>query len=349
MSGKKKKKKSYALPCMLAILTTALLLTACGHLLRRTLLRGLPQYAEVPGISIPMMLLQDSGPLREAREHAAWEAGQISHELASAPAPAQTAPPEPSETPEPPEAQEPPDTLITIGAEESEPESEAESPQTESETPAGDETPLEDETETQPEEEEREPVPESFFDNTLFIGDSKTDEMRTWYRLGRADYFCDVNFSVYNVFDKTASDDAFKNAKLDRVLKRRKYDQVYIILGYNESGYPYGGLMEQFEYVIRRVHDAQPDARIILHGVMHANRSVSQSYWAYSVENLEKVNDGLRAMADCYAEVYYVDCNEAFCDENGYLLSNVSLDGEHLLPDYSKQWAQEIRKRAITD
>ena len=83
------------------------------------------------------------------------------------------------------------------------------------------------------------PVPESFFDHTLFIGDSKTDGLRMWGRLGQAQYFCGTNYSVYNIFDKTASDEAFKSAKLSKVLSSRKYDQVYILLGYNECCYPY--------------------------------------------------------------------------------------------------------------
>ncbi len=53
---KNKKKKTYALPFMLAVLVLAGLLTAAGMTLRRTLLRDLPQYADVPDIAIPMML-----------------------------------------------------------------------------------------------------------------------------------------------------------------------------------------------------------------------------------------------------------------------------------------------------
>ena len=191
------------------------------------------------------------------------------------------------------------------------------------------------------------PVPESCFDHTLFIGDSRTDEMRKVVRIGQAVYFCDTGFSVYNIFDKSASDDSFRSAKLEWVLRRYSFDQIYIILGYNECGYPYGGLMDQFDYVVRRVHDMQPDARIIIHAVMHAAERVS---WGdLSLENLERVNGGLLELTERYDYLYYVDCNEPFCDENGYLLSYVAADGEHLLPDYSVQWAEEIRKRAITD
>ena len=171
--------------------------------------------------------------------------------------------------------------------------------------------------------------------------------MRNAVRIGKAMYFCDTNFSVYNVFDKTASDEGFRNAKLDWVLRRWSFDQIYIILGYNECGYPYGGLMDQFDYVVRRVHDYQPRARIVIHAVMHAAERVS---WGdYALENIDRVNDGLFELTEKYDYLYFIDCNEPFCDENGYLLSYVSADGEHLLPDYSVRWAEEIRKRAIVD
>jgi hypothetical protein len=172
--------------------------------------------------------------------------------------------------------------------------------------------------------------------------------MRKAVRIGQAQYFCDTNYSVYNVFDKLATDRDFSEASLDWVLSHWDYDQIYIALGYNECGYPYKGLMDQFDYVLRRVHDSQPQARIILHAVMHANRYVSNAYDYYSVENLEKVNSGLRELAEAYDWVWFVDCNAPFCDEEGYLYDYMSMDGEHLLPDYSILWAEEIRRQAVT-
>ena len=91
---KQKKKKFYAVPCMLAILALAGLLTAAGMTLRRTLLRELPQYADAPDIAIPLMLLRDPGPLREARERAEWEARQAALAAAATPEPTPEATPE---------------------------------------------------------------------------------------------------------------------------------------------------------------------------------------------------------------------------------------------------------------
>ena len=356
----RKKKRYYALPCMVAIVVTAALVTGAGFVLRHTLLKELPQYADAPDIAIPMMLLQDSGPLREAREREAWEAAQAQAAVETMALSAPT--PETREAPQPADNAEP---MPTEAAAQAEPEPES--------TPALllEETLIESvdtspadaggaavsETPAPPAWDEPEPeaaptfaleeVPESYFDHTLFIGDSKTDGLRMWGRLGEAQYFCGTSYSVYNIFDKTASDKEFKDARLDTVLQTHTYDQIYITLGYNEAGYAYSSLMKQFKYVIKRVHEAQPQARVILHGVMHASERVARKYDYYTVSNLEKINDGLREMADAYDGLYYVDCNEAFCDENGYLMSHMSTDGEHLTPDYTKQWAQEIRKRAV--
>ena len=341
---KKKKRRYYAVPCMIAIAVAAALCAGGGFVLRRTLLKGLPQYDGAPDIAIPMMLLQDSGPLIEARARAEWEAAERE---ASLPTPAPTAAPvitlpptaQPTEapTPEPTPAPTPEPTSQPTSAPTPEPTQE----------PTPEPTP-EPTSEPTPEPEPTE-VPESFFDHTLFIGDSKTDGMRMWGRLGQAQYFCGTNYSVYNIFEKKASDEAFKNATLDSVLASNEYDQIYILLGYNECGYPYESLMDQFRYVISRVHKAQPKARIILHGIMHASAHTASVYSYYTVENIEAVNDGLRQLAEENEGIWYVDCNAPFCDADGYLLGEVSADGEHLTPDYTAQWAQEIRRQAVTE
>ncbi len=365
----KKKKRYYAMPCMIAIALVAALAAGGGFVLRRTLLKGLPQYDGAPDIAIPMMLLQDSGPLLEARARAEWEAAEREAARrtpppaampAIAPAPTEAPSAEPTIAPAPTEAPtaEPAITLVPVEAPIAGPAIITEAPSAQpamapapteaaptmpvlTEAPTLEPTPSPTPTPTE--------VPESYFDHTLFIGDSRTDGMRMWGRLGQAQYFCGTNYSVYNIFEKTSSDVDFKKVKLDRVLASNKYDQIYILLGYNEAGYPYEGLMDQYRYVIARVHKAQPQARLILHGVMHASARVASKYSYYTVQNIEKINDGLRQMAEETEGLYFVNCTSIFYDESGFLLPNVSSDGEHLTPEYTPKWAEEIRRQAITE
>ena len=370
-----KRRKFYAMKVMAAIMIVAAVLQVTGFVMRRTTVKGLPEYDDAPDIAIPLMLINDSSPVRQAREEAEWEAaleepgmlfgdsaGAVSAMAAAepaAPVDAAQAPVQASDaqaeiaeqsaveaqTVAQPEVQtvaqsdaqtaiQPEDqpAVQTASVQEAQPASEAGTVQ--QDAPAQSAAPVN--------------VDEHYFDHTLFIGDSKTDGMRMWARLGEAQYFCGTNYSVFNVFDKTTSDKAFENATLDEVLGRFTYDQIYIILGYNESGYPYNNLMKKYKYVLARVHEAQPQARIILHGVMHASKKVAQRESYYSVKNLEKINDGLRELAAQYPGIlYYVDCNAPFCDSEGNLLESVSNDGEHLTSEYVRQWAQEIIKRAV--
>ena len=380
---KEKKRRYYALPCMIAIAITAALVAGSGFVLRGTLLKGLPQYDGVPDIAIPMMLLQDMGPLREARARAEWEAS--GHEavptLAPSDEPMPVAVPVEITTAEPAMSKGPtiePAMAAALAAEPADMPT-VEPPITAVPTEAPPvETPIRKAPTATPAdrptaaavaarrmlmakapdealvmEPAPEPVPaeitESFFDHTLFIGDSKTDGMRMWGRLGEAEYFCGTSYSVFNLFSRKTSDVHFKEATLEEVLSSREYNQIYILLGYNECGYPYESLMDQYRYVVSRVHEAQPKAKIILHGIMHASARVAKKHSYYTVAHIEMMNDGLRQIAAETEGFYYVDCNEAFCDADGYLLSRVSSDGEHLTPEYTAQWAQEILKRAVVD
>ena len=57
-------------------------------------------------------------------------------------------------------------------------------------------------------------VEEDYFDTALFIGDSRTVGLALYGRLGQADYFADVGMSVFNLFDKSVSDDHFAKQDL---------------------------------------------------------------------------------------------------------------------------------------
>ena len=199
------------------------------------------------------------------------------------------------------------------------------------------------------EAKKRAAIDEHYFDNTLFIGDSKTEELSEWGRLGKAKYFCGVSYSVFNIFSQKVKNRDFKNVTLEKALAKHQYDQIYIMLGYNEAGYPYESLMKQYEEVLDFVRDAQPEARIVLHGVLHASRSAAEAEPYYSPKHLEKINKGIRKFAKKKERVYYVDCNEAFCDKDGYLRDNVSNDGEHLDVKNNKNLSKEILKRSVIE
>ena len=133
---------------------------------------------------------------------------------------------------------------------------------TEPEKPAEPEQPTEPEKPDEPEKPQVPGVPtelptvvpgakygedESFFDDALFIGDSRMVSSAYYARLGKADYFTDVGMNVFQMFSVTASDDNFDATDLTTLLQNRTYKKIFIMLGINECGYPMSSLLSAYQ------------------------------------------------------------------------------------------------------
>lgn len=184
-------------------------------------------------------------------------------------------------------------------------------------------------------------VDPSWFDNVLFIGDSRTVGLRDYARSGNAEYFCSVGMSVFNFKSRTASDKNFSDQKLEKLLSSKTYDKIFISLGINECGYPLSTLMNAYTDLVDMVRQYQPNAKIILQGIMSVSRSYAKNGSSFSPSNINKINDEIRALADG-STVFYIDVNEFFADEEGYLIKEVSGDGCHPTGKYYGVWANWI-------
>jgi lysophospholipase L1-like esterase len=184
-------------------------------------------------------------------------------------------------------------------------------------------------------------VDPSWFDKVLFIGDSRTVGLRDYARSGNAEYFCSVGMSVFNFKSRTASDKNFSDQKLETLLKSKTYDKIFISLGINECGYPLTTLMNAYTDLVNMVREHQPDAKIILQGIMAVSRSYAKNGSSFSPSNINKINDEIRGLSDG-SSVYYIDVNEFFADEEGYLIKEVSGDGCHPNGKYYVVWSNWI-------
>lgn len=188
-------------------------------------------------------------------------------------------------------------------------------------------------------------VTESWFDDVLFIGDSRTVGLRDYARLGQADYFCSVGMTVFDATTVKLSDLDFSSMNLETLLRTKRYGKIYISLGLNECGYPYDLLMEGYASLVDTIHRLQPNAVIILQAMITVSRSKANSKWYFSLKNLNRVNEGIHQLTDGDM-ILYIDANEHFADEEGYLPSDRSADGCHFDISGYREWAQWILKNA---
>ena len=105
---------------------------------------------------------------------------------------------------------------------------------------------------------------ESFFDDALFIGDSRMVNVANYARLGSADYFADVGMTVFKMFSTTASDKNFGATDLGSLLRSKQYSHIFVMLGLNEAGYPLGNLFDAYQSDLEQLRQLQPDATIYI-------------------------------------------------------------------------------------
>ena len=292
------KKRGLAVLAILLV-ATSLAATVTGLVLKAQLQKYVGGWEDRLAIAVPFMLLHDNTDLRRMEQ--AKQADSTPNQ------------PEQPENPTDPEA---PD---------------------ESKIPTDTETPA------QPEKPQVPGVPtelpavvtgaeygedESFFDDALFIGDSRMVSSAYYARLGKADYFTDVGMNVFQMFSVTASDDNFDATDLTTLLQNRTYKKIFIMLGINECGYPMSSLLSAYQEDIDTLKRLQPDATIYLLKVYGVSRSVAESASYFSPQRLQEVNDGIAGLADG-KKVHCLDASHLYRDDEGYMKEEYTSDGVH--------------------
>ena len=178
-----------------------------------------------------------------------------------------------------------------------------------------------------------------YFDDALFIGDSRTVGIKLYGTLKNADYFCDQGLMVSRIDESTV-----ENATVWDKLRKKQYAKIYIMLGVNEIGNDIEGTTAKYRRLVDGVKELQPDAVIFLQANLHV-----ASYKVDAVINndrLNALNANLQAMAD-NSKVYYLDVNGQFDDENGALKEDLTSDGVHVLAKYYTDWCTWLCQNTV--
>ena len=181
-----------------------------------------------------------------------------------------------------------------------------------------------------------------YFDDALFIGDSRVCGLRDYARLGDADYFCDVGMTIFNIWETKCYDYDFYLTLLSDHLQRVKYGKLYVALGINECGFPTENFMSEYQRMIKKLRELQPDATIVLQGIMSVTRGYARSLPYFQPDHIAMLNEFIASLADG-EQIFYIDPNEVFTDPEGFLLMSITKDGCHLYAKEHPLWSQWLQ------
>ena len=316
-----KKNRFFALVCAFA--AAALLLLVTGAYLKYRVLRPLNKYQNKPAVAMPFLYLSDAG-----MRALVLGGGSTTPPVTTKPVTVSTAP---TVTTAPTEGTTVPTTEATTLP-----------------PPPTYAVDIEDDGDSVTYRFTGERADDSWFDDALFIGDSRTVGLRDYARSGAADYFCDVGMTIYSVTDKSCSDVDFGEQTLGSLLDSKTYGKIFICLGLNEAGSDFDSLMSTYQDVVEMIEQRQPGASVIVEGLMTVGWGKAQESEAFSIGNIEKINRGLEHLTLGHPHRYFIDCNEVFADGDGYLRSAVSSDGCHLYAKYDDIWQEWIRYKVLS-
>lgn len=177
--------------------------------------------------------------------------------------------------------------------------------------------------------------------NALFIGDSRTVGLMEYSGL-ESDFFASVGMSVYNVEDEEVSVPNVGKVTLDQLLSNREYDTIYLMLGINELGYDMDQTVDVYGKLVEDISKSQPDAKIMIQANLHVTQEKSQNHDYITNERIDEFNDKIAGLADG-KNIFYLDANPEYDDENGAMSAEVTSDGAHLYAKYYEQWGTWIK------
>lgn len=190
-------------------------------------------------------------------------------------------------------------------------------------------------------------VEPDYFDDALFIGDSRVAGVALYSGWDNLTYYAENGMTVYNLFQSKAAQIDGQTLTIEEALQKHSFGKIYLEIGINEMGTgTVDSFMEAYEAAVAHLQELQPDAIIYVCGIMYVKQSKSESDPIFNNPAIQEKNDRIAALADG-ERVFYLDINEVVTDDTGHLNPDYTWDEVHLLGKYDVLWLEYFSSHAI--
>ena len=189
-------------------------------------------------------------------------------------------------------------------------------------------------------------VDESYFEDAVFIGDSRTVGLQDYSGLN-ATFYATVGLNVYDMWDEDFCNLNGSKVSLEQALSVKQYKKVYFQIGINEMGRgTIDTFMEAYQKSVEKFMELQPDAIIYVQAIMKVTKSKSDNDPIFNNEGLTARNERIAELADGQ-KIFYIDENEVVCDESGGLNPELTFDNLHLYGSQYGIWVDFLKTKGI--
>lgn len=198
------------------------------------------------------------------------------------------------------------------------------------------------------------PVPEStavdnsYFDDAVFIGDSRTEGLIMSMGLSNTVSYTCKGLMVDTLFTEPVVRKNSKKITVMDALKETDFAKIYIMLGINETGWEYSEVfIESYGKVIDAIREINPRAIIYVQEIMPVSQKVSSTHKYIKNDKIYEYNSLIRKMAE-EKQIYLIDTAGAVAGEDGNLPADAATDGIHLKKEYCERWLEYLKTHTVT-
>lgn len=186
----------------------------------------------------------------------------------------------------------------------------------------------------------------SYFDDALFIGDSRVHGIFCYGTFENATFFAEDGMDLYGLWGEKLSVNGYGRTTLEGLLNARSYSKIYIMMGLNELGEPQDKTAQEYKEALDKIHELEPDAIIYVCSNLHVSEKQSSKDKTYNNRNIDSFNEKIKAFTD-HETFFYLDVNQMFNDEAGNLEAKYTWDNVHIYGKYYDEWCQWFCQNTI--
>lgn len=191
-------------------------------------------------------------------------------------------------------------------------------------------------------------VDNSYFDDAVFMGDSRTEGFALYTGLSNITCFASRGLNVDTVFTEPVINLNGSSVTAVEALKNTSFSKLYLMFGINETGWLYESyFIDGYGDIIDAAKQTNPNAVIYIQSILPVSKTVSDSNGSVNMERINYYNSLLRQLAE-EKGVYFVNCGEAMTNSEGYLPEDAATDGIHLGVEYCEIWLDYLKTHTVS-
>ncbi len=193
-------------------------------------------------------------------------------------------------------------------------------------------------------------VDKSYFDDALFIGDSRVEGMRLYSGLDNAVFYCKEGLFMSDVLTANIgiAPDGSRTTIPD-ALGKTKFKKIFIMIGINSIGI--GNTADykaQYQEIIATIQKLQPQAIIFINSIMNVTTEKSLRDPVINNVNINDKNVAAAGFANG-VDIFYIDINDYVTNDDGGLVPDYTWDGVHLYGQYYSLWVKCLEDHGVSE